>query len=113
MRKVNTPPNTMQVEMDFTMQVRFNGADYDHERDVVRLGGQLERIYNLMKDGQFRTLDEISQFTGDPPASISAQLRHLRKKRFGEHKVEREYIRDGLYKYKLILNQSGMTSDLG
>ncbi|KKL56177.1 hypothetical protein LCGC14_2247980, partial [marine sediment metagenome] len=35
------------------------------------------------------TLCEIEDLTGDPPASISAQLRHLRKERFGAHTVER------------------------
>jgi hypothetical protein len=35
-------------------------------------------------------------------------LRHLRKPRFGGHTVEREYIKDGLYKYKLEVSKCGM-----
>ena len=80
----------------------FNGSDYVQERDDERLSGQLLRVWNLMKDSQWRTLDEISTTTGDPPASISAQLRHLRKERFGSHTVEKTYLGNGLYNYRVI-----------
>jgi len=82
---------------------RFNGADYEPERDDARLKGQILRVFDLMKDGAWRTLDEIAKETGDPPASISAQLRHLRKPRFGGHTVERRYCGRGLYKYRVGL----------
>jgi hypothetical protein len=55
-----------------------------------------------MQDGEWRTLSEISQTTGDPQASISAQLRHLRKPRFGSFRVEREYRGNGLYVYRVL-----------
>jgi hypothetical protein len=83
-------------------QVRFNGADYVPERDNARLTGQLLRIWNVVCDGEWRTLSEISQITGDPEASISAQLRHLRKPRFGGYEVEREHVKDGLYRYRVL-----------
>jgi hypothetical protein len=81
---------------------RFDGDDYQPARDDPRLTSQLGRIKTLMLDGRWRTLPEIESETGDPPASISAQLRHLRKKRFGSHTVERRYIADGLYEYRLL-----------
>ncbi|MCP5014291.1 MAG: hypothetical protein GY938_03300 [Ketobacter sp.] len=56
-----------------------------------------------MKDGKPRTLREIANRTGDPEASVSAQLRHLRKERFGGHTVKREHINNGLYSYELIV----------
>jgi hypothetical protein len=83
---------------------RFNGADYQPERDDVRLSGQIARIWNCMCDSRWRTLKDISNLTGDPEASISAQLRHLRKRRFGRHTIEREYIINGVYRYRLIPN---------
>ena len=83
---------------------RFNGADYQPERDDVRLSGQIARIWTCMCDSRWRTLKDISNLTGDPEASVSAQLRHLRKRRFGRHTIEREYIINGVYKYKLIPN---------
>lgn len=86
------------------MTSRFDGADYSPVRDDVRLSGQLLRVWQTMQNGSWRTLDEISRITGDPAASISAQLRHLRKDRFGAHTVEREHISNGLYRYRVIPN---------
>ena len=86
---------------------RFNGSDYVPDRDNVRLAGQIQRVYLAMKDGKWRTLAQIEQITGDPQPSISAQLRHLRKKRFGEHQVNKFHVGNGLYQYQLILNKQG------
>ena len=87
--------------------MRFDGSEYSPELDQVRLTGQIKRIYDLMIDGRWRTLGEIAIETHDPEASISAQLRHLRKARFGAHKVEKRRRGDekqGLFEYKLIAN---------
>lgn len=83
---------------------RFDGADYKPVRGDVRLTGQIRRVYNLMRDGKKRTLCEIARKTGDPEASVSAQLRHLRKPRFGGHTVNRGYVDDGLYVYWMEVN---------
>lgn len=83
----------------------FAGAGYVPERDDVRLSGQMLRIWNVMKDGKWRTLAEIELETGDPQASISADLRTLRKKRWGSHIVKRHHIKNGLHVYKLIPNE--------
>jgi hypothetical protein len=68
-----------------------------------------------MCDGEWRTLSEINEGTksernplGDPPASISAQLRHFRKKRFGSHLVDKRRRGDdagGLWEYRLVVNE--------
>jgi len=89
--------------------MRFNGSDYVPERDDERLGSQINRVWFAMCDRRWRTLKEISQLTGDPEASISAQLRHLRKPRFGGHCVEKEYVGNGLFKYRLT--PAEVTSD--
>ncbi len=82
--------------------LRFNGPDYSPERDQARLTGQIQRIYGLMRDGQWRTLHEIQDVTGDPEASISAQLRHLRKDRFGSYDVQKRRRGDrGLWEYRI------------
>ena len=83
----------------------FNGPAYDPTFDQERLTGQIARIYELMSDGEWRTLSEIAAETGDPQASISAQLRHLRKPRFGAFIVERQSRGDratGLYEYRVL-----------
>jgi mRNA-degrading endonuclease YafQ of YafQ-DinJ toxin-antitoxin module len=87
---------------------RFDGSDYEPKFDDARLTGQIKRIWDCMVDSEWRTLGEISDVTGDPQASISAQLRHLRKKRFGSHDVQKRTRGDrehGLFEYRLIPNQ--------
>lgn len=80
---------------------RFDGADYQRERDDPRLGPQIERVFGVMRDHHWHTLEEISEKTGDPTPSVSAQLRHLRKDRFGAHTIERRHVSHGLYQYRL------------
>ena len=80
----------------------FNGSDYVPERDDVRLSGQIKRVYVRMSDGLPRTFRQISNATGDPEASVSAQLRHLKKERFGGFIVEKEHVGNGLYRYWMM-----------
>jgi hypothetical protein len=88
----------------------FNGPEYVPGRDNARLTSQIERVYHTMLDTGWRTLAGISQITGDPPASVSAQLRHLRKERFGGHTVERRHLGDGLFEYRLVASPCGLLS---
>ncbi len=86
--------------------VRFNGPEYTEADDRARLTGQICRVRSLMLDGAWRTVSEISEVTGDPQPSVSAQLRHLRKPRFGSYIVERRSRGDrkrGLFEYRLIV----------
>jgi hypothetical protein len=94
------------------MTVPFDGADYVPARDDPRLTDQLGRVWNVMASGNWHTLKQIAAATGDPEASISAQLRHLRKPRFGGHTVERNYVGNGLYAYRLIPNTAAPDADL-
>lgn len=80
---------------------RFDGECYQHSLDYTRLSGQILRVYSTMKDGRWRTLDELAAATGDPVASCSAQLRHLRKRRFGSHTVNRRSRSGALFEYQL------------
>jgi hypothetical protein len=84
----------------------FDGADYQPERDNPRLRGQLLRVWNEVKAGDWKTLRSIADRTGDPEASVSAQLRHLRKDRFGAHEVERRHKGNGVYEYRLLINKT-------
>lgn len=91
-------------------RLRFDGDDYVPPRDDPRLSRQYWRIFTLMRDGAWRTLPAIERETGDPPASISAQLRHMRKDRFGGHTINRRYLGNGLYEYQLIITASVVLS---
>lgn len=82
----------------------FDGQTYEPARDHKRLGKQYLRTWNCMKDGQWRTLEQISKETGDPQASISARMRDFRKSKFGGHSVERKHIDSGLFAYRLLVS---------
>jgi len=89
--------------------LRFDGDVYVRSIDDGRLTKQLVRIIHLMLDGQWRTLGEIAELTKDPQPSISAQLRHLRKKRFGSHQVNKRRRGSaalGLWEYQLVWNNN-------
>ena len=84
---------------------KFNGPDYDPQLDWTRLTKQHERVREIMRDGNWRTLKEISKICGDPESSVSAQLRHLRKPRFGSWIVDkrrRGNRKQGLFEYRLF-----------
>lgn len=88
---------------DVPYEPHFNGPAYEPVRDHARLSSQLDRIYSVMKDRQWRTLAAIEHATGYPQSSISAQLRHLRKDRFGGHTVNRRHVVGGLFEYQLVV----------
>jgi hypothetical protein len=82
--------------------LRFNGPDYDPARDNARLGNQLERVKAATADGCWHTLSELARACRAPESSVSAQLRHLRKPRFGSHTLNRRYVGDGLFEYQVV-----------
>lgn len=90
----------------------FDGPEYDHKRDSPRLSKQLNRIFELMKDGKYRTLNQISEITGDPHASVSSALRCFRKPKFGSYIVDKQYIGNGLYEYRLDIHSTNEDTEL-
>tara|TARA_Y100000310_G_scaffold341967_1_gene443125 strand:- start:5377 stop:5703 length:327 start_codon:yes stop_codon:yes gene_type:complete len=83
----------------------FNGPDYIPSKDHKRLTTQKDRIKSLMIDGTWRSLSDIREALGYPEASISAQLRHLKKGKFGGYCLEkrRSKNQEGLFEYKISL----------
>lgn len=81
----------------------FGGETYNPARDGQRLVGQLERVFAVMSDGAWHTLAELTARCGGTEAAISARVRDFRKAKFGGHEVERQYVAQGLYKYRLVL----------
>lgn len=72
----------------------FDGPEYRPE-DQARLSDQFARVIDVMKDQVWRTYAEIGEEIFRrwgkqyPETSISAQLRHARKPRFGAYVVDR------------------------
>ena len=54
------------------------------QREVLR-----EVMLSAAECQTWLTLDELAHLTGYPPASISAQLRHLRKERYGSYQLQK------------------------
>jgi hypothetical protein len=79
----------------YQLDLDFDGSTYDQQIDGIRLGKQLKAVYEIMKDGQWRTIYQLSQevksFFGQdcPTQSASARLRDLRKPKFGGFKINR------------------------
>lgn len=96
---------TIVIIFEEGSSMRFDGSDYKPEIDNDRLTAQHLRIKGLMLDGNWRTLEEIKDETKDPTASISAQLRHLRKPRYGSYVLEKRSKEDrskGLFEYRVL-----------
>jgi hypothetical protein len=81
-------------------RLQFDGDTFIATLDGHRLGRQLARIFNLVKDQHWHTLNELAQLTGFPEGSISARLRDLRKNRFGGHEILRRRCGKGLFEYR-------------
>jgi len=80
----------------------FDGPTFNEARDTERLSAQWRSVYDALADGGWHTLADLSQKVGAPEASVSARLRDLRKPRFGGHKVERQHVKGGLHRYRLV-----------
>jgi hypothetical protein len=80
------------------------GPAYNEKRDGKRIRRQLDDVRDHMLDGAWRSLPQIASETRHPEASVSAQLRHLRKERFGRYRVEKKRASDGsgLWLYRLL-----------
>jgi len=78
----------------------FGPAFVEHI-DGKRIKRQHEVIRDYMLRTGWKTLGEIERALGYPQASISAQLRHLRKPCFGNHIVQKRRRTDGTWEYSV------------
>lgn len=80
-----------------------HGQTYSRAFDFDRLNAQQARVFDLMRDGKWRTLGEAAAATGDQTQSISARLRDLRKPEFGGLTVDRRRRGEGrgTYEYRV------------
>lgn len=67
------------------------------------LTGCHEKIYDAMKDGQWRTLTWLASTVNMAGSSASSCLRNLRKEKYGGYIVERRHVKNSLYEYRLIV----------
>lgn len=111
--KLGAPPEALQGTAKTSprrgsSKKKFAGPAFDAELDEVRLTGLQLAIFNLMKDGVFRTHGEIKEAIGRGSENgIAAMLRSLRSKKHGHHTVNKQRRGEptnGLWEYQLIIN---------
>ena len=65
----------------------FNGPEYDPEQDDERLRNQYRRIFDLMKDKQWRTYKEIRRITNTTATVLRLAIRaHEKARANADHK---------------------------
>jgi len=79
----------------------FDGVTYDERRDGSRLNGQLRRVFDVMRDGDWYRLRALADKVGASEASVSARIRDLRKAKFGGYDVDRRNRGGGVWEYRL------------
>lgn len=80
----------------------FDGKHYEGKKDKERLTKQINVVHDYISSGSWRTVEEISIATGFPQPSVSAQLRNLRKEKFGGLDVQGRYRSETrIFEYKL------------
>ncbi len=85
----------------------FSGESFDEKLDGERLMTQTSKVFQLMKDGTWRTLNEIAIIVNAPTQSVGSRLRGFRLAKFGAHKVNRRRRGDpkkGVFEYQLVEN---------
>ena len=85
--------------------LHIDGSTYEPVHDEVRLGKQALAVFELMRDGNWRTLREITEaIGGGSEAGVSARLRDFRKDKFGGHVVNRRRrgeAANGVFEYQV------------
>jgi hypothetical protein len=93
-----------QDEM-FNIVPDFDGFHYEPNKDKARLTKQIKKIYDVISSAKcWVTVDEINaHFVSPMPEnSIQAQLRNLRKEKFGGHNVVGRYRSETrIFEYRL------------
>lgn len=96
------PPEPPARELD--PELPWVGGDsYEPDIDAERLSAQARRVLSHMAEGEWRTLAELAELTGDPEASISARLRAFRRPELGGWSVDRRRRTGGEWEYRLSL----------
>ena len=74
------------------------GSHYDKDRDEPRLTNQRDLIMEYIKRHRDFSVDEVALALSFPENSVSSQIRHLRKEKFGDHCIPIRHVGGGLYR---------------
>ncbi len=88
------------IGQQLSIEDLFRGADYEHSRDAKRLGIGYRKTLDLMKDGQWRTPNEIAELSHN---RVDSALRYLRYMKAQGHIYNKRYRGNGLNEYQIIV----------
>lgn len=93
-------------EQQADLHVPFAGAEFDEERDRVRLTRQIDCIREVALGAGWMTVPRLAvrcflrfPLIKFPENSVSAQLRNLKKLGY---RLERRHVANGLFEYRLL-----------
>jgi len=89
------------------VSIEFHGRTFDARFDYSRLARQAASVFDLMRDGGWRSLREISQHTNAPEASVSARLRDFRKLGLEVDRRRRGNEFGGVWEYRINFEERG------
>lgn len=78
----------------------------EKQQEWRHTGKQQHDVYNVMKDQQWHSLEDVYSKVGGRQTSVSACIRNLRKEAYGGFIVERAR-ENGEYLYRLSLRTDG------
>ena len=78
---------------------RVNPQDTERANKLTR---DMERIFQIMLDKKPHLVSDIAKTLELPETSVSSQLRHLRKEKFGSINIQRRSITKGTSYYILL-----------
>jgi hypothetical protein len=112
---------TLQILDETTGMVKVDDGHYEFwlpkseflERTAVKqkvtiprsrkMNSKMLAVLQFMLDGQWRSLRQISEGTAYPSLTgLSACIRSLRKPEYGSHMIEKRFVTESLYEYRLI-----------
>lgn len=73
----------------------------EKQQEWRHTGKQQLDVYNVMKDQQWHSLEDVYRKVGGRQTSVSACIRNLRKQNYGGFIIERAR-EDGEYLYRLL-----------
>lgn len=71
------------------------------------MGRQQDDVYDVMKDQEWHTLEEVATAVNGRQTSVSACIRNFRKEKHGGYAVDRKR-ENGEYLYRLVLNRDAV-----
>lgn len=100
-----------QIEIDFTSRTiqSLGGEETLTDKDMLELGAGVRRIYEMMKDGQWYSRDEIDKAAGRhgyPAKEGTRRLRELRR----WFTIEKVKANNRHWHYRLVVEKGALAA---